>query len=498
MTSGTAPVPAIEGYDFVQLLGRGSAAMVYLYRQREPGSLLAVKVGRNPLDQDQTQALRREADLMAELSEHPYVLTIHQTGISAEGLGYLVLDYAPRGSYKELIRQRPRTGEQTLDLGVKLASALAQAHRKGIIHRDIKPSNILIGQEGQPLLSDFGISTTIYQTKARTGFSIPWAPPEVLTGHSNGTESADIYSLGATLFACLSGRSPYEYGYQPKTQDELMGQIINRPLPSLDVPGVPKVITRCLAKALAKDPDDRYRSALEFARALQQTQQDCYGQAQPLVVEGVDEYPPALLAGRKGSDSHAGTWAAEAGGRSRGVALSGGQRSSRHHRKAWIIAGVVAIDIAAIALAFTQLVLPNMDSKPAREQAQVSGPGDLGDDRKAAGSHQEGSHQEDLASVRIPAPQGLTGQANDQGASFSWSNPAPRAGDSYAWSLVHEEGGQDSQSQAGAAPGQLSIVNTPTVSIQHPEPGQICIQVSIVRANGQMSDNPATACVTKS
>ena len=170
---------------------------------------------------------------MAELSAHPYILSIHDAGVTSTGLGYIVLEYAPGGSYKELIRKRPLTADQMLDLGIKLCSALFTAHCKGILHRDIKPANILITPQGLPVLADFGISTNVYQAGTQTGFSVPWAAPEVLTGRSGGTEAADIYSLAATLYATLTGRSPYEHGYQAHTQQELAQVIVSRRLPPI-------------------------------------------------------------------------------------------------------------------------------------------------------------------------------------------------------------------------------------------------------------------------
>ena len=209
--------PRISGYDFIQPLGTGATASVYRYHQRVPSRDVAIKVSSATLDPRAAARFRNEANYMAELSAHPYILSIHDAGVTSTGLGYIVLEYAPGGSYKELIRKRPLTADQMLDLGIKLCSALFTAHCKGILHRDIKPANILITPQGLPVLADFGISTNVYQAGTQTGFSVPWAAPEVLTGRSGGTEAADIYSLAATLYATLTGRSPYEHGYQAHT-----------------------------------------------------------------------------------------------------------------------------------------------------------------------------------------------------------------------------------------------------------------------------------------
>ena len=260
--------PRISGYDFIQPLGTGATASVYRYHQRVPSRDVAIKVSSATLDPRAAARFRNEANYMAELSAHPYILSIHDAGVTSTGLGYIVLEYAPGGSYKELIRKRPLTADQMLDLGIKLCSALFTAHCKGILHRDIKPANILITPQGLPVLADFGISTNVYQAGTQTGFSVPWAAPEVLTGRSGGTEAADIYSLAATLYATLTGRSPYEHGYQAHTQQELAQVIVSRRLPPIGRPDVPADVERVLAKGLDKNPDNRYGTALEFARAM--------------------------------------------------------------------------------------------------------------------------------------------------------------------------------------------------------------------------------------
>ena len=135
--------PRISGYDFIQPLGTGATASVYRYHQRVPSRDVAIKVSSATLDPRAAARFRNEANYMAELSAHPYILSIHDAGVTSTGLGYIVLEYAPGGSYKELIRKRPLTADQMLDLGIKLCSALFTAHCKGILHRDIKPANIL-------------------------------------------------------------------------------------------------------------------------------------------------------------------------------------------------------------------------------------------------------------------------------------------------------------------------------------------------------------------
>lgn len=109
--------PRISGYDFIQPLGTGATASVYRYHQRVPSRDVAIKVSSATLDPRAAVRFRNEANYMAELSAHPYILSIHDAGVTSTGLGYIVLEYAPGGSYKELIRKRPLTADQMLDLG---------------------------------------------------------------------------------------------------------------------------------------------------------------------------------------------------------------------------------------------------------------------------------------------------------------------------------------------------------------------------------------------
>lgn len=203
--------PQIPGYTFAQKLGSGSEANVYLYQQLSPSRQVAIKVSKGTLDPRAAARFRSEANFMGRISSHPYILSVYESGITATGNGYTVFEYAPGGNYKTFLESNRLNADQMLTVGINLASALSTAHREGIIHRDIKPSNILINTHGMPMLADFGIAGTIYG-RPGIGYTIAWAPPEVLAKNGGGNESSDIYSLGATLFAMLTGQSPYEYG----------------------------------------------------------------------------------------------------------------------------------------------------------------------------------------------------------------------------------------------------------------------------------------------
>lgn len=136
--------PRLSGYDFVRALGTGTTATVYLYRLHTSAHPVAVKVSNQTLDCGIAAQFHRENAAMVRLSEHPYILTLYHADVTADGHGYMILEYAPGGTYEPLMKSRSLTCAQVLDLGIKLAGALGTAHRSNIIHHDIKPSNILI------------------------------------------------------------------------------------------------------------------------------------------------------------------------------------------------------------------------------------------------------------------------------------------------------------------------------------------------------------------
>lgn len=467
MTAQSAP-PSIPGYVFVRLLGNGATASVYLYHQRVPSRDVAIKVSSAVLDPRAAARFRNEANYMAQLSAHPYILSIHDAGVTSTGLGYIVLEYAPGGSYKELVHEHPLTADQMLDLGIKLCSALFTAHCKGILHRDIKPANILITPQGLPVLADFGISANVYQAGTQTGFSVPWAAPEVLSGRGGGTESADIYSLSATLYATLAGRSPYENGYQVRTQQDLAQVIVSQPLPPIGRPDVPTDVERVLRRGLDKNPDARYGTALEFARAMQIVQQRYYGHATPVTVEGVPEYPNTMRR-HQGSISLPTTAGAPV------MTPTGAWK-----RPAAITSAIVAV-LAVIAVVFAFVVLPHMDDAATRDRAAVTTPG-------TGVSGDDGTDSVAGADV-VPSPENLTGSYSGDTVTFTWTNPSPKQGDTYAWSPMQENG--------DAAGTSTNIVSEQSVTLRNVTAQQTCIEVSIIRADKQMSQNPAVACAVK-
>ncbi|MDQ0757082.1 serine/threonine-protein kinase [Arthrobacter sp. B3I4] len=269
-----APPPDIPGFTYVSLLGSGGFSDVYLYEQDRPRRKVAVKVLLSDL---KTEGARRrfesEANLMAQLSSHPYIVTIFEAEITDGGHSYLAMEYCSRPSLDVRYRRQRFSTDEVLAVGIQVASAVETAHRAGIAHRDIKPANILVTDYNRPALTDFGISGTLAGDQDEdAGMSIPWSPPEQFSDRQVDGVLVDVWALGATLYTLLAGRSPFVLPGADNSQRELISRITNLPLPKLGRADVPASLELALATAMAKSPASRYSSAHAFALALQRIQ----------------------------------------------------------------------------------------------------------------------------------------------------------------------------------------------------------------------------------
>ncbi|PNI07378.1 serine/threonine protein kinase [Arthrobacter sp. AFG7.2] len=269
-----APPPRIQGFTYISLLGSGGFSDVYLYEQDRPRRKVAVKVLLSDL---KTEGARRrfesEANLMAQLSSHPYIVTIFEAEVTDDGHSYLAMEYCSRPSLDVRYRRQRFSVDEVLAVGIQVASAVETAHRAGIAHRDIKPANILVTDYNRPALTDFGISGTLAgDPDDDSGMSIPWSPPEQFTDGAVDGVLVDVWALGATLYTLLAGRSPFVMPGADNSPRELINRISNSPLPRLGRADVPESLELALSTAMAKSPRARYSSAHAFALALQRIQ----------------------------------------------------------------------------------------------------------------------------------------------------------------------------------------------------------------------------------
>lgn len=266
--------PVLPGFSHVRLLGSGGFADVFLYEQNMPRRQVAVKVMlADVVTEHVRQMFQVEANLMAQLSSHPGILTVYQASISADGRPYLVMELC---SSQLAARYRVESipVAEVLRIGVQIGSAIETAHRSGVLHRDIKPSNILTTVYGHPVLSDFGIASTLsaVESAESVGLSIPWSAPEVLLDETAGTVTSEVWSLAATVYTLLAGRSPFEVLDGSNGSSELIGRITRGRLTAIDRDDVPASLVAVLRRAMTRDPAKRQQTVLELVRDLQRVE----------------------------------------------------------------------------------------------------------------------------------------------------------------------------------------------------------------------------------
>ena len=257
----------VGDYRLEASLGAGAMGQVYRARHLPTGALRALKRLAPGSDELERERFLREGQAIARLEGHPHVLEVHAAGVHA-GEPYLVLQLAAGGSLAERLRAGPLAPEEARALGQQLAGALAYVHGAGVVHRDLKPDNVLFDERGRPLLADFGVArlddaTRLTRTADVTGTPLYMAP-EVARG---ATEPAsDVYSLGALLYECLSGRPPIEARGGVLATLDAISREAPAPLRQL-APGVPAWLDEACLSALAKEPGER-PSAAAFAELL--------------------------------------------------------------------------------------------------------------------------------------------------------------------------------------------------------------------------------------
>ena len=261
----------IKGITDAEEIGRGGFAVVYRAFQPAFERLVAVKVLEVvKLDDSTRAAFQRECRAIGRLSGRPNILTVHDAGLTTSGKPYLVMAYLSPGSLDDLLRRRGRLAwAPALRMGVKVARALESAHQAGILHRDIKPANVLMSEDGEPYLADFGIARITDATRlTRSGLALSpaHAAPEMWEGGPL-TPAVDIYSLSSTVFTLISGRPPFVNSGEESVL-AVMARVMTAPVPDLRPLGVPHAVCQALEQGLAKDPAGRPSSAAAFAAQL--------------------------------------------------------------------------------------------------------------------------------------------------------------------------------------------------------------------------------------
>ena len=257
----------VPGYRLRRRIGRGGFAVVYEAEQLSLGRAVAVKM-LNPEQATERDLHRfdRERLLLSDLSRHRHVVDVIDAGATAHGQPFIVMRLYRRGSLAQtLLDSGPLSPRDVVSVVGKLAGALQAAHNLGVIHRDVKPENVLIADDGEPALADFGISVLAGPDRTTTSnfFSMGHVAPEVLTRDEYGVAS-DVYSLASTVFQLLTGRTAFD----GPNQFAQMRAIAEDPVPPIGRPDVPPGVEAVVRRGLAKEPRDRYPSAMACAEAL--------------------------------------------------------------------------------------------------------------------------------------------------------------------------------------------------------------------------------------
>jgi serine/threonine protein kinase len=257
-------------YQVTGVLGRGGMGKVFRVRSLLTGREEAMKVVLPDLDEDPALADRflREIKVHASL-RHPNIATLY-TALRIDDRLVMILELVEGVSLEEMLRRGVVEVPVAVHYITQVLAALAFAHERGVIHRDIKPANILIAADGAVKLTDFGIAKSIgVQRLTGTGLAVGtiayMSPEQIRSGHADAR--SDIYSVGLTGYETVTGRRPI----QGETEHALMSAQLNAmpPNPAIVNPLVPPAISAAIMRALAKDPAERFQTALEFRAALQ-------------------------------------------------------------------------------------------------------------------------------------------------------------------------------------------------------------------------------------
>jgi beta-lactam-binding protein with PASTA domain/predicted Ser/Thr protein kinase len=266
------PVPntLIDGrYKVVSRLGSGGMADVFLAEDQQLGRKVALKLlhGRFAADPDFVERFRREAQSAAGL-QHPHVVSVYDRG-SWDDTYYIAMEYLPGRSLKQLIREEaPLEPVRAIDIALQLLQAASFAHRRGIIHRDLKPHNVIVDDNDDAKVTDFGIARAGASDMTETGSimgTAQYLSPEQAQGYSVGAGS-DLYSIGVVLYEMLTGAVPFD-GDAAVTIALKHVSEAPRPLRELNA-SVPPELEQVVLWTLNKNPADRPTSADEFSTAL--------------------------------------------------------------------------------------------------------------------------------------------------------------------------------------------------------------------------------------
>ncbi len=258
-------------YEIIKKIGKGGMGVVYHAHDPQIDRSVALKVLRadRVVSEDFVLRFFKEAKFIGRLS-HPNIVTVYDVGRD-HGTIYITMEYLQGQPFNEVIRSGRLSVGQIIDIALQVANALGYAHEKGIVHRDIKPSNIILTNEGDVKLTDFGIaraedSNAAQQTQTGVILGTPFymSPEQVMGKKIDGR--SDLFSLGVILYELIVGRKPFKGDHFTAIFRAITDDIPVAPLKIDD--SIPQPLSDLIMKALSKNPDERFQTSKEMEDAL--------------------------------------------------------------------------------------------------------------------------------------------------------------------------------------------------------------------------------------
>jgi serine/threonine protein kinase len=295
---------SIGKYRILELVGEGAMGVVYRAQDSVLDRAVAIKVMNDSIarQDDLRKRFLHEAQAAGSL-QHPNVVCIYDLG-EADGHLFIAMEFVQGVDLEHLIESGESLSLQArLDIIIDVLTGLAFAHKRGIVHRDIKPANIRVGEDGRAKIMDFGVahlaSSSMTSTGSILGTPTYMAPEQITEGKTS--PATDIFATGGVLFQILTLMKPFD---APTLQNLFFKIITEKPRPVSElVPGLPPALDRIVLKAMAKEPSDRYASALDMANDLTNVRSKLSGPSYPASVSLSASVASAIEMSRKKSQS---------------------------------------------------------------------------------------------------------------------------------------------------------------------------------------------------
>ena len=317
-----ANISAIGKYQIIELVGEGAMGVVYRAHDSVLDRNVAIKVMNESIarQDDLRKRFLHEAQAAASL-QHPNVVCIYDLG-EADGHLFIAMEFIQGVDLEHLIElAKPLSLQAKLDIIIDVLTGLAFAHKRGIVHRDIKPANIRVAEDGRAKIMDFGVahlaSSSMTSTGSILGTPTYMAPEQITEGKTS--PATDIFAVGGVLYQILTMMKPFE----APTLQNLFFKIITEDPRNVSelMPGLPAALDHIVRKAMAKEPGDRYTSALEMANELTNVRSKLSGPSYPASVSLSASVASAIEMSRTHSRKRARTLAFAGGGALAAAAL---------------------------------------------------------------------------------------------------------------------------------------------------------------------------------